>query len=778
MTHENTPFSGSAKWLWGAGAELPEPGSVAVAARFKRAFEAPPGTRLTVDVSADSHYLLWINGRRIGCGPAKGDPRHWPYDTFVLDGWLTAGANELTALAICFAPAWPDYERGGPPVACMTAAPGFILDGQLLDDTGTVLDDLATNGRWLAAPARDLRFARRPGISCAGPGEEANVGAAADDAFALSVELARGERPDTVADSCRPHRLIPRRIPFLEERPAQFESAWDATGFATDAAGPALLAGHWIEVDPHGSASLLLDAGTITTGYPQLDVDGTGIVRLAYDERLRRGQDIVRDPGQAHEPVTGPMFDVVNCRGGNVSWTPVFWRAFRFLQLDIQAGGKPLKVRLPGYTFTAYPYPELPLFQSSDPAHERMDEISWRTLRMCSHETFEDCPTRERLQYAGDVHVQARTAYWMAGDTALARQAMLHFAESVNDEGLTASRYPSRVPQLIPVWSLHWVLSVGEYYDYSGDRETVRACLPAMLRVLDWFRDRREPGGLVGWLPYWKIADWCPQWPNGGTPPGMECGPTALVNFMLVAALRAAAALGEAVGRADEAADWRMQADELATCAHHVFWDAAAGLYRDRPAAPSEISQLTNAWAILSEVASGEQARRLAEPMATRPSLCEAAWFGKNFIFDALMKAGRQHLAERLLEPFRALLPLGLTAWPESLSLNGCSECHGWANLPGLAFRRLYLGVRAEAPGCRRVRISPWPGALESAEGVVPLPQGLLKLSWRLENGRMTANLHVPPGVEAFLDLPGKDSRPLATGNCRVTADASEASLR
>ena len=772
MMPENAPFSGRARWIWAAGADYPEPGSVAVSARFRRTFTAAPGANLTVHVSADSSYVLWLNGRVAGRGPAKGDPKHWPYETHVLDELLVPGANELTALAVCFAPSWPDYERGGAPVSVMSAAPGFILDGRLYGAACALLDDLATDRQWLALPCRSRRFVARPGISCAGPGEEVELGGSTEEVggvnFQAAIELARGERPDTVGDSCRPHRLIPRRIPFLEERSARFAAAWDDRGFATAAAGKALRAGDWVGVEAGGMARLLLDAGAITSGYPELELDGPCTVRLAYGERLTKETEILRDPTLPHDPLTGPLFDVVRSRGGRQVWSPVFWRAFRFLQLDIEAGGTSCRLRLPGYTFTAYPYKELPAVRSSDPDHQRMDEVSWRTLRMCSHETFEDCPTRERLQYAGDVHVQARTAYWMAGDTALARQAMLHFAESLNDEGLTASRYPSRVPQLIPLWSIHWVLSVGEYHDYSGDAETVRACLPAALRVLDWFLDRRDPSGLVGWLPYWKIADWCQQW-SGGTPPGMECGPTAIVNFMVVAGLRAAATLCETTGRSDEAARRRKQADELARLSHKGFWDEADGLYRDRPSGPSEISQLTNAWAILSGVASAERARRMAEPMATRPGLCEAAWFGKTFLFDALRVAEREDLAEQLLEPFRALLPLGLTAWPESPDLKGCSECHGWSNLPGLAFRQLYLGVRVEEPGCRRVRIAPWSGTLLFAEGVVPLPQGSLKIAWHRDDDTFKATVEVPSGVDAILETPDGKTWELAPGPNRIS---------
>lgn len=125
--------------------------------------------------------------------------------------------------------------------------------------------------------------------------------------------------------------------------------------------------------------------------------------------------------------------------------------------------------------------------------------------------------------------------------------------------------------------------------------------------------------------------------------------------------------------------------------------------------------------------------------------------------------AGRFDLAERLLEPFRALLSLGFTTWPEDPAF-GRSECHGWSNLPGLAFRRLYLGVTIDAPGCRRVRIAPWPGNLAFAEGVVPLIQGPLRISWRRDGNRLHAEIDVPAGVSAVAVLPGGRETELRAG--------------
>ena len=61
-------------------------------------------------------------------------------------------------------------------------------------------------------------------------------------------------------------------------------------------------------------------------------------------------------------------------------------------------------------------------------------EISVRTLQRCMHETYEDCPYYEQLQYCMDTSTQMVFNYQLCDDDALARKAMDDFAEFEGDE--------------------------------------------------------------------------------------------------------------------------------------------------------------------------------------------------------------------------------------------------------------------------------------------------------------------------------------------------------
>ena len=85
-----------------------------------------------------------------------------------------------------------------------------------------------------------------------------------------------------------------------------------------------------------------------------------------------------------------------------------------------------------------------------------------------------DTPYYERMRYIGDTRIQALISYVVAGDDRLARQAIQAFNDSRVPDGLTRSRYPSSVTQIIPTFSLLWIGMLHDFWIYRGDEEFVK----------------------------------------------------------------------------------------------------------------------------------------------------------------------------------------------------------------------------------------------------------------------------------------------------------------
>ena len=74
-----------------------------------------------VHVSADNHFILYVNGARVGIGPASGDLAHWRYETLDLAPMMHAGDNVIGATVWNFGTSTP--------VAQMSSQTGFVLQG-------------------------------------------------------------------------------------------------------------------------------------------------------------------------------------------------------------------------------------------------------------------------------------------------------------------------------------------------------------------------------------------------------------------------------------------------------------------------------------------------------------------------------------------------------------------------------------------------------------------------------------------------------------------------
>lgn len=790
------PFVSGASWIWsGEGTHAAPPPAAASPSHyqvryFRRTFEVDPAAaaRLEVHVSADSRYLFYCNGTLVGRGPAKGDVNHHFYETYDLAPLLRPGRNVLAALVldmsrVAHRPAWL-----GAPCSVMTYAGGFLLEGRLVSAAGGAGLDLGTNDQWRVAVDRGHRFQNEHTTFEGYQGYfEHRVSRLvpagwtqpefADQDWPAATVLYRAERWENRRDPASPYGLRPRMIPMLEEaRTERFREAFLPGGGEPPAGWvPVVVGGGDVTVPPHTVLEVIVDAGELTTGYPMLAVAGGegATIRLTYAEALRlpwgtpgarllgRQQSLANLASHFADESTGWTFDrrgrmsgwgdVWEPAGAAAVFEPLHWRAFRYVGVRIETGAAPLVVRSLRYRFTAYPYRVDGRFECSDPRLEAIWRVALHTMRLCSHETFEDCPYYEQMQYAGDTMITSKIAMLAAGDYRLTRQAIHQFDWSRLADGLTQSRYPSRLVQIIPSWSLHWITNVRDYAYCSGDLATVRAVRPGMRAALDWFRRQAGDDGLPGRLPFWNITDWCPWWPRGVVP-GADEGPTCIIAAQYVVALDEFADLCRLTGDEAEGQAAATEAAALRRTLHARFWSEAEGLYHDRPGGP-EISQYGNAWAIVCGAAGPEQRRRMLARFPHDPQLAPGSFFWWHAGFRALACAGAYDRMPEFLGPWHEMIEHGLSTFVEENSY-WRSLCHAWSAHPAIEFMTRILGVTPREPGFAAIDVTPHRCGLTHARGTVCTPRGPVTVAWQCEGGRFVLTVEAPAGTPVRLRLP------------------------
>ena len=812
FTVSSQPFVNSASWIWSAEGSHSAPTSQNATPShyqvryFRRTFTVadPAVAKLTVQLSADSRYLFWCNGTFIGRGPAKGDVNHHFIDTFNLTPHLRKGRNVLAALVLDMSRVAHRPALLGPPCSVMTYTGGWVLEGTLTV-RGKPVEDLRTDATWRVAVDKAHRFQNENTTFEGYLGYfEHRVSALVpvgwnrprfDDAkWHPAHVLFKAELLENRRDPASPYGLMPRMIPMLEEgEPAAFPDAFITGGGEISPAWRALLAGKKsLILKPGEKVDLVLDMGVLTTAFPQLAVKGGvgSTIRLTYAEALRlrwdtpgakllgKQQSLANLASHFADESRGWTFDR---RGEVTGWCdrwepsgreeifePLHWRTFRYVGLQITVGKKPLTLRGVQQRFTAYPYKVKAKFKSSDPALDKIWRVGLHTMRMCSHETFEDGPYYEQMQYAGDTMITSKLAMLTTGDYRLSRQALYHFDWSRLSDGLTQARFPSRLVQVIPAWSIHWITNIKDYFMCTGDRATVSDLLPGIRAVLDWYRRHTDADGLPAKLPYWNVTDWCPWWPRGVVP-GSDSGPTTIHSSQYINALDEVAWLTEQFGRTAEATALAGEAADLRRKAHARFWSESEGLYFDRPGGP-EVSQYGNAWAIVAGLAGERERAIIMQRFPHDEKLAPGSFFWMHTGFKALALSGRYDDMPKHLGPWHESVNYGLSTFVEENSY-WRSLCHAWSAHPVLEFQQRILGVTPVEPGFARITIKPHRCGLEHAAGSVCTPHGMITVAWRVTDGKFHLTATKPAAIAATIESPSGRTVTFMGTRCEASFD-------
>lgn len=233
---------------------------------------------------------------------------------------------------------------------------------------------------------------------------------------------------------------------------------------------PSLIEGTAVTLEPDSRYIAVLDAGELTTGYMVLKLQGGAgsSVRMRYSEcyfKIEEGIPVKGTRDDAGNGVIIGHMDEYLPSGGTDTYEPFWYRTFRFLQIEIDTGPEPLSLEPPYYLETGYPLEVSTSIQSTASWVNGVWDISLRTLRRCVHETYENSPYYEQLQYLMDTRSQILFTYMVSGDTGLPGRQCMIFAAPCFPMGCCSPDIlpgsPRSYPSLIYISSSWWRITIG-----------------------------------------------------------------------------------------------------------------------------------------------------------------------------------------------------------------------------------------------------------------------------------------------------------------------------
>ncbi len=424
----------------------------------------------------------------------------------------------------------------------------------------------------------------------------------------------------------------------------------------------------YTEFDDH----ILVDFGREVAGYPDLEFESEceQEILFTFGEHLEIGKVSREIDGRDFS------FEFKAKPGINKFFCPLRRIACRYIEVYASA---PIKISYVGMQHVYYPVTEKKKY-IEDELLRRIYDVSVRTLRLCMHEHYEDCPWREQALYALDSRNQMLFGYHAFSETEYQRSNLLLINQGLRDDGLLAICFPAGSDVPIPFFSLAFILEVCEYALNTGDYTIVDDTKDTITKIITTLEGKKRDNGLIPKLPppYWNFYEWSEG--NDGNLSDVfkgkyDADDDLIMNAMFVYTVE----LYNKVAKTD----YDTESVKLAIKAN--LYDESCGLYRISVNG-TLYGQLGNALAILAGLGDYELARKVAECEGMTPITLSM----KPFLYDALLTFGdeyRDFVVDDIKNVYKAMLDYGATSfWETELGwedfCKAGSLCHGWSAAP------------------------------------------------------------------------------------------------
>ncbi len=414
-----------------------------------------------------------------------------------------------------------------------------------------------------------------------------------------------------------------------------------------------------------------------------------------------------------------------------------------------------------------YPTSVTAVTQTSDKDLNAVWLACRHALKYCRQTLHLDSPKHcEPMACTGDYWIETQMTLFTFGDMRLAAFDVRRTADML-------VRHDGRM--FHTTYSLLWVQMLYDVYRYTGEKQLLLDCLPAIRKLLCRFEGYVGENGLLETPPDYMFNDWLYVDGYSLHHPPKALGQTCL-NLFWFGALKTAEEIWRRVGDTAEAEACMTRTTALHRAIFDQLWDPERRLFFEGLNTRTDASLLgewmpantkkryyrmhANVLACFFGFFDRTGCRNLLHRILHEEKLGEIQPYFQHFLLDAVVRNGlRETETLRLLESWKASLaicPKGLAEGffkPEATYR--FDHSHAWAGTPAYALPLAISGLRILEPGFRKIALSPSLLGLGWACVEIPTPLGMIRLN--LQQGR-EAEIDIPPGI-ACVSVDDSESR-------------------
>jgi len=758
----------SAQPIWPAGRET----EMNLFVGFRAVFECPKEQGPILRIAASSLYRVYLNGRFVGHGPARG-----PHGFFRVDEWPLR-TSERNTLAIEVAgynvnsyylldqPAFLQAEVvSNGTVLASTAGKGVTFDATILKHRVQKVQRYSFqrplieyyrmsegDDRWWDRPLEES--AKAP-CSTLSP-RQLLIRRVAYPRFyerrpiAVVVSQGRLQRDVPVARLWKDRSLVNIGLQLKGYPESELEVVSSTELQNIQSASIEKLNEPYQPDEPiplGDNAFAIVDLGTNLTGFIGAAVRCSKPTKLyiTFDEIL------------ANDDVDFKRLGCVNAIGYELQPGTYRLESFepytlRYLKLNVLEGAcEVTSVYLREY---ANDETAAASFSCSDPRLNRIFQAARQTFRQNAVDIFMDCPSRERAGWLCDSFFTSRVAFDLCGNTTIEKNFFENYLLPPTFAHLPAGMLPMCYPAdhydgvYIPNWALWFVIELEEYQARSGDREMVAALRPRLEALYQYFQRYRNEDGLLEKLDSWVFIEWSKanEFVRDVSYP---------TNMLYAAALAAGGRMynePSLIGEAEQirATIRRQSFDGEFFIDNAVRRDGRLQVTRNH----TEVCQY---FAFFFDVATPQTHKDLWEKLVRQfgpdrkktnafPEIHPANAFVGNYLrLELLSRYGYPaQIKKELVDYYLYMADQTGTLWENIGASASCD--HGFASHVAHGFYRDILGVRQVDTQNKVVVLKIADVGLDWCEGTLATADGPIAVRWWKENGKMLHRADVPAG--------------------------------
>ncbi len=330
-------------------------------------------------------------------------------------------------------------------------------------------------------------------------------------------------------------------------------------------------------------------------------------------------------------------------------------------------------------------------------------EVGRRTLELCMHEHYEDCPWREQALYGMDSRNQMLFGYGAFNEYEFPRASLNLIGKCLRPDGLIPICAPSTDPLVIPSFSAYWLMAICDNAKEDFNLEFIKGILPAAERCLQAFMNKTKNKVICkfGEKDYWNFHEWSDG--LNGHPTFRDYSidelPDALLSALIYRAAKGISELEKIVGNqefADKYASWASDiAEGLLT-----FYDKEKGLFASYidNGKLTGYHEYTQALIVSTGILDKEITARLCQDMINgRSDMIPISLAGLPIKYEALLNNcdAAQHIKDNICKMFGDMVFQGATSYwetDEGVDYGGgaASLCHAWSAAACYALDTIY----------------------------------------------------------------------------------------